>query len=309
MTVPIPTPGAQRGASIGLCSARMLQVLARSMVLSIMLLVALPTHSRLAAEQSALDRAFSNLYSRHEVQITRLDTRSADGRVRSVETQILRGFLEGGPVLLLRSTHPEKTRGIAYLSAADDLGGDPAVHVYLPALGIARRLSSGSMGDPVLGTALSFEDLHYKSASDFDIVHVGNQESESCSTYTLTPKQRVRSGYSQYYVCVIDESRFGWIELFRDGSRVKRIDLDERSVREVDGRSVARSMSIRDYSRNLETVTTVQFLASGLSVPDRLLSSRNLETGSAERDLRALRSAMSSDQLFRLGRYAESSGV
>jgi hypothetical protein len=252
------------------------------------LVVACVAAGPLRAEEqpgALLSRAFENLYADDYVQTVELVTQSRRSRPLSRTLQITRKQSVQPGKALVRFLEPFDVRRTSVLILENENASDD-LYVYLPALRMTRRVSAAQRADAFFGTDLSYEDIEPKHADDYVARYLARDaEQAGCVQVELRPGADFESTYERMVGC-IEPARalIHWMDYFRHGRAVKRLEVDLAQIREIGPRRVPFSMAmttLRTGSRTL--VRTERYELTG-NIPEKLFSTWNLEAGDAERD-------------------------
>jgi hypothetical protein len=239
------------------------------------------------AEEAAgalLARAFENLYADDYVQTLELVAESRGSRALSRTLQITRKQSVRPGKALVRFLEPFDVRRTSVLILEND-GASDDLYVYLPALDLTRRISAAQRADAFFGTDLSYEDIEPKHAGDYVAQYLPRDAEQACVPVELRPGENFESTYERMVAC-IEEARalIHWMEFYRHGRAVKRLEVDLAEIREIGPRRVPFAMAVttlRSGSRTL--VRTESYELTG-DISEKLFSTWNLQAGDAERD-------------------------
>lgn len=249
-------------------------------------LLAAPAPS--AAEDTASDllgRAFSNLYADDYVQTLELATRSAGMRPMSRTLQITRKQSVRPGKALVRFLEPFDVRHTSVLILEND-GSSDDLYVYLPALGMTRRLSAAQRADSFFGTDLSYEDIEPKRSEEWEAERLAQDAATSdCVRLEIRARADYESTYDRMVSCIEPERAvIHWTEFWRHGRAVKRLETDLASVEPVGARFIPFRMTMKTLRTGSETLVHTLDYELSEGIPDRLFSTWNLESGDADRD-------------------------
>jgi hypothetical protein len=234
-----------------------------------------------------LEGAFDNLYSRDYLQTIDLIASSSGSRPVSKTLQILRRQRARPGKALVRFLNPSTIRRTSLLILENDSAIDD-VYVYLPAIKLIRRISAAQRADSFFGTDLNYEDIEPKAASDFEVrTALKTFERESCSRLEVWARDGIDSTYDKMLLCVEDGRHLiHWIEYYRSGRIIKRLDVNLESVRTITGQHIPFEMTMTTLGANSKTRIVTQKYELVDGIPDSLFSTWNLQAGDAERDRR-----------------------
>lgn len=235
--------------------------------------------------QQLLARAFENLYADDYVQKIELTSRTPGVRPISRILQITRSQSERPSKALIRFLEPYDIRGTSVLVIGNRSRSDE-LFVFLPAIGITRRLSAAQRRDAFFGTDLTYEDVEPKDARNYDVSWVGSANDEtSCNTIDIRPKDGIESGYDRMRSCIEESSGIiHWTEFFRNGEFVKRLESDLETVHVVGTKRIPFVLRIDRVGSGSETTVRTISYEMVPRIPGSLFSTWNLEAGDAARD-------------------------
>jgi hypothetical protein len=246
--------------------------------------VALP-----AAEESAaglLARAFENLYADDYVQTLELETQAPRIRSLARTLQITRKQSVRPGKALVRFLEPFDVRRTSVLILENE-GASDDVYVFLPALGLTRRISASQRADAFFGTDLSYEDIEPKHAGDYQVRYLPRdaRTGDDCVVIELRPAEGFESTYERMVSCIeTGRALIRWTEFHRHGKPVKRLEVDLEQIRAIGDRFIPFLMRVRTLrTESLTLVRTERYELTG-EIPERLFSTWNLEAGDAARD-------------------------
>jgi len=237
--------------------------------------------------QAIVARAFQNLYGFTSVQRVEIRARRGDGReyLRSVQVA-RRGASDGLNRMLVRFLGPGDLRGIGLLLLErPDFSYD--AFLYQPALARVRRVSVAQRSDAFFGTDVFFEDLEGKRSEQWRarLLRAEAVGGRPALVIELQPSG-IPSGYDRVV---------GWFdhelplmlraEFYRDGKKLKDLEIDPKRILKVGGYHVPGLMTFR---RGDASVTTVEIPEVDLrdALPDELFTQSVLEFGDERLDMR-----------------------
>ncbi|MBW2316063.1 MAG: outer membrane lipoprotein-sorting protein [Deltaproteobacteria bacterium] len=245
-----------------------------------------------ANAQALLNRTLRNLYEGDFVQVFRLESQRARGRSMTRRLQVVRKESEQPGRAVLRFLSPEDIRGSAMLVIERD-GQPDDVFLYLPATLRTRRISLAQRYDSFFGTNLTYEDLEPKYGVDFEARITGRGEVAGvpCLELQIRPRPDVESQYDETRSCVDPERDVALrTDYYVSGRLIKRLVVEPSTLSHLDGRWVAGRARLESTATDFTTHITSELYERKTSIPDRLFSTWNLESGSDASDLRVLRS-------------------
>lgn len=240
-----------------------------------------------------LERAFANLYADDYVQTLELSTGNEGGRALTRTLQITRKQSVRPGKALVRFLEPFDVRRTSILILEND-GGSDDLYVFLPALGLTRRLSAAQRADSFFGTDLSYEDIEPKHASDYQVRVLPEDAAatDDCVQLEWKAAPGFESTYDRMVSCIAPEhGLIHWTDFYRHDRRVKRLEIDLARVEPVGTRFIPFLMTMRTLRTGSETQVVTQSYELTTEIPESLFSTWNLEAGDAERDRSRARQA------------------
>jgi len=231
-----------------------------------------------------LARAFENLYADDYVQTLELVTESRGMRALSRTLQITRKQSVRPGKALVRFLEPFDVRRTSVLILENDDASDD-LYVYLPALGLTRRISAAQRADAFFGTDLSYEDIEPKHAGDYVARYLPREAGHECVPVELVPDDGFESTYERMVSCIgVERALIHWTDFYRHGRGLKRLEVDLGQIREIGRRRVPFAMTMRTLRTASQTLVRTQRYELTGEIPERLFSTWNLEAGDADRD-------------------------
>ena len=243
--------------------------------------------------RSLLARSFENLFGQGFAQTIELETTSRGQSPQYRKLQMIRPPGGGAGSLLIRFSDPASLRGAAVL-VEEHKARQNEHFVFLPAIDRVRRLTAAQRSDSFFGTALSYEDVEAKSASDFDVKALGlgrsaGNPSGECVLLEIRPRPTFESGYDRLKSCIEESTGLiYWTHFFTRGRLVKRLETDLSKATRVGGSVVSFESTFLTPDAGHRTIVRVLDYQSVGDVPGALFSLRNLESGSARKDRRLI---------------------
>jgi hypothetical protein len=234
-----------------------------------------------------LDRAFRNLYADDYVQSLELISQQRGGRGVRRRLQVIRKQSIRPGKALIRFLEPYDIRHTSILILENE-GENDDLWVYLPALRLTRRLSAAQRADSFFGTDLAYEDVEPKRSEDYVARPLSQDASDpDCTAIRIEPRAGIESSYERMIAC-IDEKRavIRWMEFYRNGNVVKRLEAIAESIRAVDHHFIPFEMVFTTPRTQSTTRVLTDRYEIHEAIPDALFSTWNLEVGDAARDRR-----------------------
>lgn len=194
---------------------------------------------------------------------------------------------------------PASDRGVSML-AYEYFDGDREndVLLYLPALGKARRIVSGSAGNEdggsFFGTEFFVDDTQLRKIDQYTYRLIGEDEYEGRPVWVVesTPNERraSKTQYGKTHVWVDQERKLIVREdIYNKSGRMYRQRLNSEFV-QVDGVWVARRQTMNNLQTRRISIVKNLSVAYDREVPDELLTERSLtDITFRDRELAALR--------------------
>jgi hypothetical protein len=242
--------------------------------------------------EGIVESAFLSLYGEDYIQMMELETHPISGKGMTRKLQVIRKQSASPGKALVRFVDPPFLRKTAILIIENDSAFDD-LYVYLPAARMTRHLRASQRADAFFGTDLSYEDVEPKRAEDYEVRRATSSDvgREDCEVVELVPREELSSAYEKLVACIErDPGSFHWIEFYRMGTVVKRLEIDRSSIRKIGRRHFPFVMSMRDLRKGSHTVISTESYEALTEIADDLFSTRNLEVGSARGDRARARS-------------------
>jgi hypothetical protein len=240
--------------------------------------------------EALLNRAFENLYGSDYIQTIELETRQREGRSVRRRLQVVRRQSVRPGKALLRFLEPYDIRRTAILVLENE-GANDDLYIYLPAIRLTRRISAAQRADAFFGTDLSYEDIEPKRAEDYRVEWAPEDAPGECLVMLLRPRAGIDSSYEMMRACIeIRRSVIEWMDFYRRGEIVKRMESVLDSVREVEEHHIPFEITFRSMNTGSTTKVTTERYEVRDALPDSLFSTWNLEAGDAARDRKHARS-------------------
>ena len=257
------------------------RVLAALLGLSLLAAAEAPAREEPASAQSLLERAFANLYGFSSSQKISLRARHADGKefVRTAR-MLRRGNDLGLNRMLVKFVGPPDMRGVGVLlEERPDHSYD--AFLYQPIYDMVRRISVAQRRDAFFGTDVFFEDLEAKDPAQWSarLLRTETFAGSETSVVELRPAG-FPSGYDRI-LAWFDHARPIMVrtEFYREGERVKVLEIDPQKILEVDGYLIPLSLVFRG-SRGSVTTLEISEVELRSEIPDESFSRSQLEFGS-----------------------------
>jgi hypothetical protein len=177
--------------------------------------------------------------------------------------------------LLMSFFDPPDMNGAALLIEESGPGKPSTMHLYVPALGRARRVSAKGSTGAVLGTNFSFEDFEhlYGIARYGEIQTGGEQEIEGRAVHVIEgqPPPESGSAYERVVIAVDAETCVPLrMELFEAGDRLrKRMEIDPAKVRLEGSMRLPGSVLMSDLRAETSSELIVEALEVDAEIPSQ----------------------------------------
>jgi hypothetical protein len=178
---------------------------------------------------------------------------------------------------LAKYTKPQEVRGVGYLIIQKE-GSPNDQFVYLPS---ARRVRRVNLGEAIMGTDYSIEDIIPRDIESSEYERVADEEFDGvpCFVVEIHPKPGVGSQYSKLRAYVEQEHyvaiRARYWSL--DGVEVKEFRTPAAEIEEVEGVWLTRRATMRNLVEDSSTTLTVVEMEPNASIRDSLFTQRYLE--------------------------------
>ena len=177
---------------------------------------------------------------------------------------------KSGDKKLLKFISPAGLRGVGLLVLSDH-----DIYLYLPALGVERRIQSGAKNDSFLGTDFSYNEIgSFKYSDDYNAV-VGKKD-EQGYTLRMTRKKGSDKKYSMI-LAEIDKKTMMYrkLSMYNNGKLEKVLEI--RKVKNIDGHLTPVDLLIRNVATQHFTGMKLSKIKYKLLNAGRIFSKRNLK--------------------------------
>jgi hypothetical protein len=177
--------------------------------------------------------------------------------------------------LLMSFFEPPDMSGAALLIEERGPGQPSTMHLYVPALGRARRVSARGSTGPVLGTNFSFEDFEhlYGIARYGEIQTGGGQEIDGRAVHVVEghPPPESGSAYERVAIAIDAETCVPIrMEFFEVGNRLrKRMEIDPEKVRLEGSMRLPGSVLMSDLRAETSSELIVEALEVDAEIPSQ----------------------------------------
>ena len=177
--------------------------------------------------------------------------------------------------LLMRFFEPPDMSGAALLIEERGPGEPTSMHLYVPALGRARRVNARGSTGPVLGTNFSFEDFEhlYGIARYGEAQSGGEQEIDGRAVHVVEghPPPGAGSAYERVAIAVDAETCVPLrMEFFETGNRLrKRMEIDPEKVRLEGSLRLPGSVLMSDLRAETSSELIVEALEVDAEIPSQ----------------------------------------
>ena len=204
---------------------------------------------------------------------------SKEGKERRKAWRSYRLGYAGDSRLLVRFTAPPEVRGVGYL-ALPRPGRNPDQWLYLPSMKRERRIASQDRSASFVGTDFNYEDMEELDQSKYDVKLLADETVAGQPCFVIEARPREEAGKSLYDRKLLflrkDILYLVRMDLVPKGEKApsKRLLLED--VAQVDGRWVARRMTMHDLLKGSTTVIRLEKLSFDRPQPDGRFTLQNL---------------------------------
>ncbi len=242
-------------------------------------LVALAQPARADEARDLLVRSEERHRTRSQEYEGDLVVTSKDGKERRKAWRSYRLGYAGDSMMLIRFTAPPEVKGVGFLSLPRP-GKNPDQWLYLPSMKRERRIAAQDRSASFVGTDFNYEDMEELDHEKYDVRLLPDETVSGQSCFAIEARPRAEAGKSLYERKRLflrkDILYLVRMDLFRPGEKEpgKRLLLEEVSL--VDGRHVARRMTMRDLVKGSTTVIRLEKLAFDRPQPEGRHTLQNL---------------------------------
>jgi len=204
---------------------------------------------------------------------------SKDGKERRKAWRSYRLGYAGDSRMLIRFTAPPEVKGVGFLSLPRP-GKNPDQWLYLPSMKRERRIAAQDRSASFVGTDFNYEDLEELDHEKYDVRLLPDETVAGQACFAIEARPRAEAGKSLYERKLLylrkDILYLVRMDLFRPGEKEpgKRLLLEDVTL--VDGRNVARRMTMRDLVKGGTTVIRLEKLAFDRPQPEGRHTLQNL---------------------------------
>jgi len=204
---------------------------------------------------------------------------SKDGKERRKSWRSWRLGYAGDSRMLIRFTAPPEVKGVGFLSLPRP-GKNPDQWLYLPSMKRERRIAAQDRSASFVGTDFNYEDMEELDHAKFDVRLLDEATVSGQPCFVVEAKPRAEAGKSLYERKALflrkDILYLVRMDLFRPGEKEpgKRLLLEDVAL--VDGRHVARKMTMQDLAKGSTTVIRLEKLAFDRPQPEGRFTLQNL---------------------------------
>lgn len=202
-----------------------------------------------------------------------------DGKARRKSWRSYRLGYAGDSRLLIRFTAPPEVKGVGFLSLPRP-GKNPDQWLYLPSMKRERRIAAQDRSASFVGTDLNYEDMEELDHEKYDVKLLEEETVAGQTCFVVEARPRAEAGKSLYGKKLLflrkDILYLVRMDLFRPGEKSpgKRLLLEDVAL--VDGRHVAKRMSMHDLDKGSTTVIRLEKLAFDRPQPEGRHTLQNL---------------------------------
>jgi hypothetical protein len=204
---------------------------------------------------------------------------SKDGKERRKSWRSYRLGSAGESRMLIRFSAPPEVKGIGYLSLPR-AGKNPDQWLYLPSMKRERRIAAQDRSASFVGTDFNYEDMEELDHEKYDVKLLAEEAVAGQACFVIEARPRSDAGRSLYERKLLflrkDILYLVRMDLFRPGEKepAKRLLLEDVAL--VDGRHVARRMTMQDLGKGSTTVIRLEKLAFDRPQPEGRHTLQNL---------------------------------
>ncbi|MGJ3242533.1 MAG: outer membrane lipoprotein-sorting protein [Opitutales bacterium] len=209
-----------------------------------------------------------------EIALIRLITvsRSGDMTQRDILNVVGRQPDNNRLQYLMRFTRPEEVAGTTLL-AKEDEDGSVVSWLYLPALGVANRITGESQSGAFMGSDFSYEDLQKESTTDYEYTlvnedRVGDVPAWKIVAMAKSPGRKRITGYSRR-ILYVDKENYNTLKIeFFDQNNVliKTLHAFGYDAAEVEGTTMRPHRAVMT-NHETETTSIITVLRSRVNQP------------------------------------------
>ncbi len=204
---------------------------------------------------------------------------SKDGKERRKSWRSYRLGYAGDSKLLIRFTAPPEVKGVGFLSLPRP-GKNPDQWLYLPSMKRERRIAAQDRSASFVGTDFNYEDMEELDHEKYDVRLLPDETVAGQPCFVIEARPRAEAGKSLYEKKLLylrkDILYLVRMDLFRPGEKEpgKRLLLEDVVL--VDGRHVAKRMTMHDLGKGGTTVIRLERLAFDRPQPEGRHTLQNL---------------------------------
>ncbi len=182
--------------------------------------------TQIAQELAQRNRGYGDMRAEVEMVLRTADGRDSRRAIRL--TSLERPAADEGDLSMIVFDSPRDVAGTALLSHAG-VGEDDQQWLYLPAARRTRRISSGNMTGPFVGSEFSYEDITGGEVDKYTWRLLGEAPCGQATCRRLETRPRYEgSGYARRVVSIDAEYRIQQIEFFdRRDQRMKTLTYSD----------------------------------------------------------------------------------
>lgn len=204
---------------------------------------------------------------------------SKDGKERRKSWRSYRLGYAGDSRMMIRFTAPPEVKGVGFLSLPRP-GKNPDQWLYLPSMKRERRIAAQDRSASFVGTDFNYEDLEELDHEKYDVKLLADATEGGRTCFVIEARPRSDAGKSLYVRKLLflrkDILYLVRMDLFRPGEKEpgKRLLLEDVAL--VDGRHVARRMTMQDVGKGSTTLIRLEKLAFDRPQPEGRHTLQNL---------------------------------
>ncbi len=232
------------------------------------------------------DCAEKNLPERTLRQNVEIESEDRVGGRRNLEARVHWKRFERGPRVMIRVDAPPEVRGAAYLAIQGEDDDDEQIFMFLPAIGMVRRVTASTAAESLWDTDFSYEDMKYLQGVQRrgEGERLDDDEVEGRPVYVLQTHSATDEPDAIYerVVTFVDQETCVSLrtDFYERGDTVRKRLLATLSTLEADGpRWRVGEYAMSDLKNETRTWLRVQSGELDIELPDRLFTRSGLGRG------------------------------
>ena len=229
------------------------------------------------------DCAEKNLPEHTLRQRVEIESEDRVGGRRNLEARVHWKRFEKGPRVMIRVDGPAEVRGAAYLAIEAEEGDDETIFMYLPAIGMVRRVTANHVAESLWDTDFSYEDMKYLQGVQRrdEGERLADDEVEGRPVFVLQTRSAPDDPEAIYerVVTFVDQQTCVALrtDFYERGDTIRKTLLASIGTLEADGeRWRVGEYAMNDLKNETRTWLRVKVGETDVKLPDRLFSSSGL---------------------------------